>query len=73
MLQDAIRRTMRVAEHAGISVMLTHPIDQYAASFFTRFGFIPSPLREQQLLLLLKNPRPAAGRRDPMGTSIDYP
>ena len=57
MLQDAIRRTMRVAEHAGISVMLTHPIDQYAASFFTRFGFIPSPLREQQFLLLLKDAR----------------
>lgn len=50
MLQDAIRRTMHVAEHAGIRAMLTRPIDQYAASFYTRFGFIPSPLREQQLL-----------------------
>lgn len=55
MLQDAIRRTMLVAEQAGIRAMLTHPIDEHAAHFYTRFGFIASPLREQQLLLLLKD------------------
>jgi hypothetical protein len=37
--------------------MLTHPIDDEAAKFCTRFGFIASPLREQQLLLLLKEAR----------------
>lgn len=57
MLQDAIRRTLLVAEHAGIRAMLTHPIDEEAARFYTRFGFIASPLREQQLLLLLKDAR----------------
>lgn len=57
MLQDAIRRTMLIAEQAGIRAMLTHPIDADAASFYTRFGFIASPLREQQLLLLLKDAR----------------
>lgn len=57
MLQDAIRRTMLIAEQAGIRAMLTHPIDEAAARFYTRFGFIPSPLREQQLLLLLKDAR----------------
>jgi len=57
LLQDAIRRTMLIAEHAGIRAMLTHPIDEAAARFYTRFGFIPSPLREQQLLLLLKDAR----------------
>ncbi len=55
MLQDAIRRTMLIAEQAGIRAMLTHPIDEEAARFYTRFGFIASPLREQQLLLLLKD------------------
>lgn len=55
LLQDAIRRTMLIAEQAGIRAMLTHPIDEKAASFYTRFGFIASPLREQQLLLLLKD------------------
>lgn len=57
MLQDAIRRTMLIAEQAGIRAMLTHPIYEAAARFYTRFGFIPSPLREQQLLLLLKDAR----------------
>ena len=57
LLQDAIRRTTLIAEHAGIRAMLTHPIDQDAARFYTRFGFVASPLREQQLLLLLKNAR----------------
>ena len=57
LLQDAIRRTLLIAEQAGIRAMLTHPIDQEAARFYTRFGFIASPLREQQLLLLLKDAR----------------
>lgn len=57
LLQDAIRRTIKIAEQAGIRAMLTHPIDEDAARFYTRFGFIASPLREQQLLLLLKDAR----------------
>ena len=57
LLQDAIRRAIKIAEQAGIRAMLTHPIDEDAARFYTRFGFIASPLREQQLLLLLKDAR----------------
>jgi GNAT superfamily N-acetyltransferase len=57
LLQDAIRRTMLIAEQAGIRAMLTHPIDHEAAKFYTRFGFFASPLRERQLLLLLKDAR----------------
>lgn len=57
LLQDAIRRTMLIAEQAGIRAMLTHPIDEEAAKFYTQFGFTASPLREQQLLLLLKEAR----------------
>jgi predicted N-acetyltransferase YhbS len=57
LLQDAIRRPMLIAEQAGIRAMLTHPIDKEAARFYTRFGFVASPLREQQLLLLLKDAR----------------
>ena len=41
----------------AIRAMLTHPIDDEAARFYARFGFIASPLREQQLLLLLKDAR----------------
>jgi predicted N-acetyltransferase YhbS len=57
MLQDAIRRTLLIAEQAGIRAMLTHPIDDEASRFYTRFGFIASPLSGQQLLLLLKDAR----------------
>jgi len=57
LLQDAIRRTLLIAEHAGIRAMLTHPIDKAAERFYTRFGFVASPLQEQQLLLLLKDAR----------------
>lgn len=57
MLKDAIRRTLLIAEQAGIRAMLTHPIDAEASRFYTRFGFSASPLSDQQLLVLLKDAR----------------
>lgn len=57
MLRDAIRRTLAIAEQAGIRALLTRPIDDEATCFYQRFGFMPSPLREQQWLLLLKDAR----------------
>ena len=57
LLQDAIRRTVQVAEQVGIRALLTHPIDDEAAGFYRRFGFVASPVREGQLLLLLKDAR----------------
>jgi len=57
LLQDAIRRTVLIAEQAGIRAMLTHPINEESARFYPRFGFIASPLRAQQMLLLLKDAR----------------
>jgi len=55
MLQVAIRRTLLIAEQTSIRAILTHPLNEDAAGFYTRFGFIPSPLRPQQLLLPLKD------------------
>jgi GNAT superfamily N-acetyltransferase len=57
LLQDAIRRTLMVADQAGVRALLTHPIDDAAARFHLRFGFEASPAREQQLILLLKDAR----------------
>jgi GNAT superfamily N-acetyltransferase len=57
LLQDAVRRTLVIAEQAGIRALLAHPIDEDASRFYLRFGFIASPLRENQLLLLLKDAR----------------
>ncbi|MHB1780098.1 GNAT family N-acetyltransferase [Acidithiobacillus sp.] len=57
LLQDAIRRALLTAEQAGIRAMLTHPIDEEASCFYLRFGFVPSLLQDQQLLLPLKDAR----------------
>jgi GNAT superfamily N-acetyltransferase len=57
LLQDAIRRTLVVADQAGVRALLTHPIDEAAERFYLRFGFEASPAREQQLILLLKDAR----------------
>ena len=57
MLQEAILRTVAIADQAGMRALLTHPIGDQAARFYQRFGFEPSPMREQQWLLLLKDAR----------------
>ena len=57
MVQEAIRRTMAIAEQAGVRALLTHSIDEEASRFYRRFGFESSPIREQQLLLLVKDAR----------------
>lgn len=57
MLQNAIHRALLLAEQVGVRALLTHPIDAEAERFYLKYGFIPSPLREQQLLLLLKDAR----------------
>lgn len=57
LLQDAISRTLAIAEHAGIRALLTHPVDAEADAFYRRFGFEPMPALEQHLILLLKDAR----------------
>lgn len=57
LLQDAIRRTLAVAEHAGIRALLTHPLDAEAEAFYRRFGFESTPENAHQLILLLKDAR----------------
>jgi len=57
LLQDAVRRTLLIADQAGIRALLAHPLDDNASRFYLRFGFVASPLREKQLLLLLKDAR----------------
>jgi len=68
LLQDATRRTIAMAEHAGIRALLTHPIDANAEAFYRRFGFESTPADERQLILLLKDARryaaAPANRRD---------
>lgn len=60
MLLDAIRRALVIADEAGIRALLTHPIDAAARAFYERYSFVSSPVREGQLLLLLKDARALA-------------
>jgi GNAT superfamily N-acetyltransferase len=61
LLKDAIGRSLVISEQAGIRALITHPIDANAAQFYRRFGFVESPLRQDQLLLLLKDARRVVG------------
>jgi len=61
MLQDAIHRTIAIADQAGIRALLTHPLDESAEAFYRRFGFESTPAHERQLILLLKDARRFAG------------
>lgn len=63
LLQDSMRRALMISEQAGVRALLTHPLDETAAAFYRRFGFIDSPLQEAQLLLLLKDVRAVIGGR----------
>ena len=55
LLKDAIQCALMISDQAGIRALLTHPMDEEAARFYSRFGFERSPLREYQLLLFLKD------------------
>ena len=55
MLRDAISKTLQIAEQGGVRALLVHAIDEKAKTFYKRYGFEPSPIRDNQLLLLLKD------------------
>ena len=57
LLQDAVLRTLQVAEIAGIRALLVHALHDRAAAFYQNAGFLPSPLHEHTLMLLLKDIR----------------
>jgi GNAT superfamily N-acetyltransferase len=61
LLRDAILRTTRAAELAGIRAILVHAKDDRARAFYESFGFEPSPLDPLQLLLLMKDARKTLG------------
>lgn len=57
LLKDDILRALMISDQAGIRAPLTHPMDDETARLYRRFGFEASPLREDQLLLVLKDAR----------------
>ena len=54
MLQDAVRRVAGIADTIGVRALLVHAIDESAAAFYGRFGFIPSPIETETLFLSIQ-------------------
>ena len=44
LVRDALLRTVRASEIAGIRAVTVHAIDEQAAAFYARLGFKPSPM-----------------------------
>jgi GNAT superfamily N-acetyltransferase len=59
LLRDAILRTLQAAQIAGIRAILVHALHQRAADFYRHHGFLPSPLSDHTLMLLLQDARAA--------------
>jgi predicted N-acetyltransferase YhbS len=62
-LQNALLRTVQLAEQVGIRAILVHAEDSQARRFYERFDFESSPLDPLQLLLLVKDARKVFGSR----------
>ena len=55
LLRDAILRTLRAADIAGIRAFVVHAKDDRARSFYRRFGFDDSPTDPLHLFVLIKD------------------
>lgn len=57
LLKDAILRTLNAAEIAGIRAILVHALDETAAAFYRKNGFLDSPINPLILMLPLNHAR----------------
>jgi GNAT superfamily N-acetyltransferase len=57
LLVDALRRCFAASEIAGARGVVTHAIDDAAAGFYERHGFVHSPLGERVLLMPIETVR----------------
>lgn len=53
LLKDAILRTLEAAKIAGIRAMLVHAISEKAKNFYSKQGFIESPIDPLTLMIVL--------------------
>lgn len=57
LVADAMRRTLQVADIAGVRAMLVHAKDDAARGFYSRLGFEPFPGDPSVLWRLVKDLR----------------
>ena len=55
MLQDAVNRTVTVAQNAGVRALLVHALHDRAKDFYAHYGFQASPLHPMTLMLRLNS------------------
>jgi len=53
LLKDAILRSKEVAQHVGTRALLVHALSDNARAFYEHWGFIPSGIQPETLLLTL--------------------
>jgi len=61
LLADALDRTARVADNAGIRALAVHVKDDGALAWYRRYDFEPSPSDPYQLFMLMKDLRALLG------------
>lgn len=51
MLKDGILKSIEASRTIGVRAILVHALDERAAAFYRRYGFLDSPLGTNTLLL----------------------
>jgi GNAT superfamily N-acetyltransferase len=62
LLADALRRCLAASEIAGVRGVIAHAIDELAAGFYQRHGFIHCPLGDRVMLMPIETLRSLVGR-----------
>jgi len=59
LLKDAILKTITASEIAGVRALVVHAIDDAAARFYRKYGFVPSSLNPRAFLLPIETAKAA--------------
>jgi GNAT superfamily N-acetyltransferase len=62
LLVDALRRCLAASEVVGVRGIVAHAIDEPAAGFYERHGFVRCPLGERVMLMPIETVRSLLGR-----------
>jgi GNAT superfamily N-acetyltransferase len=57
LLKDALLRAFHASELVGSRAIVTHAKDEAAKAFYQRFDFVPSPINDLHLYMLMKDVR----------------
>ena len=63
LLKDAVLRALQASEIMGSRAIVTHAKDEAAKAFYQKFNFVPSPINDLHLYLLMKDVRAIFGVR----------